>query len=69
MLFRVYQYWVYQNTGEYLYGRIAGDDKWQARWEKLLCMPTQRYNVPSGKFERRFVGILSVELDGVCARK
>ena len=37
--------------------------------EKLVCMPTQRYDAPSGKVGKLFVGILSVELAGVCARK
>ena len=32
-------------------------------------MPTQRSDAPSGKFGKRFTGILSVELDGVHARK
>ena len=32
-------------------------------------MPTERYDAPSGKVGKIFVGILSVELDGVCARK
>ena len=32
-------------------------------------MPTQRYDAPSRKVGDRFVGILSVELDGVHARK
>ena len=32
-------------------------------------MPTQRYDAPYGKAGKRFVGILSVELDGVRARK
>ena len=37
--------------------------------EKLVCMPTQRYVAPSRKFGERLVGILSVEIDGVRARK
>ena len=37
--------------------------------EKLVCMPTQRYDATPGKFGKRFVVILSVELDGFCARK
>ena len=37
--------------------------------EKLVCLPTQRYDAPSGKVGKRFVGILSVELDKVHARK
>ena len=32
---------------------------------KLVCIPTQRYYVLSGKVGMRFVGTLSVELDGV----
>ena len=32
-------------------------------------MPTQRCDAPSGKAGKRFLGILYVELDGVCARK
>ena len=37
--------------------------------EKLICMPIQRYNAPSGKVGKRFVGILYVELHGVLYRK
>ena len=37
--------------------------------EKLVCMLTQRYDTLSSKFRKRFVGILSVELDRDCARE
>ena len=37
--------------------------------EKLVFMSTQRYYAPFRKVGKRFVGILSVELDRVCARK
>ena len=37
--------------------------------EKLVCLPAQCYDAPSGKVGKIFVGILSVELDGVRARK
>ena len=43
--------------------------KWQVRRKKLVCMPTQRYDAPSGKVGKIFVGILSVELDRVSAMK
>ena len=69
MLYGVYQNWVHQNPGYHLDGGITEDSKWQERWEKLIYMPTQRYDAPSGKFGKIFVGILSVELDGVRARK
>ena len=65
MLFGVYQDWVHQNPGNHLDGGITEDGKWQARWGKLACMPTKRYDVPSGKVGRIFVGTLSVELDGL----
>ena len=37
--------------------------------EKLVCLLTQRYDAPSGKVGKRFVGILSVEVDRIHARK
>ena len=46
-IFWVYQDWFHQNTGEHLDGRIAEDGKWQASWKKLVCMPTQQYNILS----------------------
>ena len=69
MIYDVYQDWVNQNPGDHLYGGIAEDSKWQARWKNLICIPTQCYDAPSGKVGNRFVGILSAELDWVCARK
>ena len=57
------------NPAENLNGGRAEDSKWQSQWEKLVCLPTQRYDAPSGKVGKRFVGILSVELDGVYVRK
>ena len=69
MLFGVYHNWVHQNTGNHMDDGITEDGKWQARWGKLVCMSTQCYNTPSGKFRRRFVRTLSVELDGVQYRK
>ena len=50
-------------------GGITEDSKWQARWKKIVCVPTQCYNASSRKVGNRFVVILSVELDGVRARK
>ena len=35
MLYGVYQDWVHQNPGNHLYGGIAEDSKWQARWKKI----------------------------------
>ena len=69
MLYGIYQDWVHQNPVEHLDVGIAEDSKWQERWEKLVCIPTQRYDPPSGKVGKIFVGILSVELDGIRARK
>ena len=63
-LYGVYQDWVHQNIGDHLDGGIEEGSKWQARWKKLVCITTQCYDAPSGKVRKRFVGILSVELDG-----
>ena len=69
MLYGVYQDLVHQNPGDHLDGGIDKDSKWQVRWGKLVCIPTQRYDAPSGKVGKRFVLILSVELDRVHGRK
>ena len=55
MIYGVYHYWVHQNPGEQLDGAITEDSKWQARWEKLGCIPTQCYDVPSRKVREIFV--------------
>ena len=69
MFYGVYQYWMHKNPGEQFYGVIAEDSKCKARWEKIVCIPTQHYDAPSGKFRKRFFGILSVELNRVCDSK
>ena len=58
MLYGFYQDWVHQNPGDHLDGGIVEGSKLQAQWEKLVCMPTQRYDAPSGKVGKIFVGIL-----------
>ena len=65
MQFGVYQHWVHQNTGNHIDAIITEDGKWQARWEKLVCMSTQCYKVPPGKDGRIFFGTLYVELNDV----
>ena len=68
-LFGVYQDWVHQNPGTHLYGGIREDGKWQAIWKKLVCLPTQRYNVTSGQVRKRFVSTLTAEPNGRRGRK
>ena len=60
---------MHQNPGDHLDREIAEDSKMQAQWRKIVFMPTQHYNTPSGKVGKRFVGIISLELDGVCDKK
>ena len=69
MIYGVYHYWVHQNPGDHLDGRITEDGKWQARWGKIFYLRTQRYDVPYRKVRRILFGIISVELYGVCDRK
>ena len=69
MLCGVYQDWVHQNPGDHLDGGLSEYSKWQAKWEKLIFMTNQRYDAPCGKVGKRFVVILSVELDRVRDRR
>ena len=64
-LFRVYQYWVHQNPGTHLDDGIEEDGKWQHICKKLISLPTQRYDVPSGWVEKQFVTTLMVDLDKI----
>ena len=56
---------MHQNPGTNLYGGIEEHGKLQERWEKLICMPTQRYDVPSVWIREIFVGIISVDLNRI----
>ena len=60
---------MHQNPGYHLDGGIAEDSKWKTGWKRFVCFPTQRYDAPSGKVGKRFVGLLSAELYGIRARK
>ena len=61
----VYRDWVYANPGTHLDGGIRNDLTWQAWWRDLVVMPSRRYDAPSGRVGRRFVGTLGAELKGV----
>ena len=63
-MFSVYQDWVHQNTGTHLDGGINKYGKWQAR-RKKLCLPTQHYDLPSGRVGNCFVSTLTSEIDGI----
>ena len=68
MLYGVYHDWVHQNTGNHLDGGIKEDDKFQANWEKLVCLPIQHYNTPYSRVVRRFIAIFGVEINVIQAR-
>ena len=61
----VYGDWVHANPGTYLDGGIHDNSAWKAWWRDLVVMPSRRYDAPSGRFGRRFVGMMGAELKGV----
>ena len=61
----VYRGWVQANTGTHLDGGIRDDSVWQAWWRELAVMTSRRYDTPSGRVGRRFIGTLGVDLKGV----
>ena len=69
MIYWIYQYWVHQNPGNHLDGVIKEYGKWQASWEKLICLTTQCYNTLYGQGGISFAAILAVELDSIQAWK
>ena len=65
----VYSDWVNGNLGTHLDSGITDDSVWQAWWRDLAVMPSRRYDVPSGKVGRRFVGTFGAEIQGVRDRQ
>ena len=65
----VYRDWFHANPGTHLDRGVRNDSAWQAWWRNLTFMPLRRYDAPSGKFGRRFVGTLVEELKGVRDRQ
>ena len=47
-----------QNPGTHLDGRIEEDDEWKNM--KMICIPNQRYDVPSGQIVNPFIRIILV---------
>jgi hypothetical protein len=68
-LLEVYGDYIHQNDGTHLDGGIQDDAVWQEYWRKLVTLPPQRYDVPSGPIGRRFVRLLTKELEGIKSRK
>eukprot|EP00978_Attheya_sp_CCMP212_P000831 scaffold1738_cov46-Attheya_sp.AAC.3 len=54
-LMGVYGDYMHQNDGMHLDGRITDDKIWQARWQKLVALPTKRYNAPGGHVGCQFL--------------
>ena len=65
----VYGDWVHGNPVTHLDGGVKDDSAWQAWWCDLTIMLSRRYDAPSGKVGRRFVGTLGVEMQGVQDRR
>ena len=61
----VYGDWVHVNHGTHLDGGIRNNLAWLAWWRDLALMPLRRYDAPSRRVGRRFVGKLGSELKGV----
>jgi hypothetical protein len=68
-LMEVYGDYIHQNDGSHLDGGIKDDAVWQEHWRKLVILPPQRYDSPSGPVGRRFVRLLTKELEGIHSRK
>ena len=61
----VYGDWVHANPGTHLDGGISNEAAWQAWLHDLAVMLSRRYDAPSGRFGRCFIGMLREELWGV----
>jgi hypothetical protein len=48
---------------------VKDNNAWQERWRKLIVLPSQRYNAPSGAIGRCFILFLAEELKGIVSQK
>ena len=58
----IYGYLVHANPGTHLDRGIGNDAVWKVWWRDLMVMLLRRYDAPSRKVGRRFVGTLGGEL-------
>jgi hypothetical protein len=68
-LMKVYGDYIHQNDGTHLDGGLQDDSVWQERWRRLIILPSQHYDAPSGSVGCHFVHILTEELEGICCQK
>jgi hypothetical protein len=55
----VYGNYVHQNTGQHLDGGIANDAELQDYWKRLVVLPPQQYNAPTGPVGKRIVDTMA----------
>jgi hypothetical protein len=60
---------VHQNPGQHLTGGVADDSVWQDYWRRLVIYQSSNYNVPKGKVGKRFLALLTTELNGIRKRQ
>jgi hypothetical protein len=54
-LMEVYGDYIHQNDGSHLEGCTKDDAVWQEHWHKLLFLPPQPYDLPSGPVACHFL--------------
>ena len=59
---------MHQNNVIHLDGGIEDDGRWKNKWENLICLPTQLYDVLYGRVRKLFVETLVAELDRIWNR-
>ena len=61
----VYWDWIHGNPGTHLDSSVTDNSAWQAWWRDLAVISSRRYDVPSGKVGRWFIGMLGAEIQGM----
>ena len=69
MMDKVFGDHVHQNDGTHLTGGIADDVTWQARFNTLIVLHNQQYDLPRGKVGHAFIDELLTIIEGVLDRK
>ena len=59
----------HDNDGTHMDGGFADDALWQRLWNRIFSLKLSQYDAPKGTVGRRFVEVLSQEIQGMMDRK
>ena len=57
------------NDGTHINSTIQDDRVWQNYWKEIVNLPNRKYNLPKNSTEKKFVHLLTTEINNIVQRK